>query len=261
MHIKFKKKYLVLVMIIFCSKLNAQQNSIYFIKYEYLKSDSYEYNCWFLKDTMMYTIETVYKKMYRNFPVYDKYGNSKTETDTIKYKNEYEEFLNEIISLQKDYVNTNKRAYNSNILKRYQENKKENLKLFVVDTLLPMDNWTIKEDTITFMGFKCQKAILDYEGMEYEALFTTQLPSNAGPEKFRGLPGLILKVSNKTENFGFVAKEIIFPFKGNLPKYGLHGEIWSQKKYSAYVEELNKNSHQALEKLIENTIKGYKKEF
>ncbi len=261
MNIEFKKKYLVLLMIIFCSKLNAQQNSIYFIKYNYLKSDSYEYNCWFLKDTMMYTIETVYKKMYRKFPVYDKYGNSKTETDTIKYKSEYEEFINEMISLEKDYVNTNKRAYNSNILKRYQDGRDDKLKLFVVDTLVPMDDWVILNDTITFLGFKCQKAILNNNGIEYEAWFTTQLPYNAGPEKFRGLPGLILKVSNKTENLGFVAKEIIFPFNGNLPKYGFNGEVWSQKKYTAYVEELNKNSHQALEKLIENTIKGLKKEF
>ena len=258
-----RKKFLVALLILACNYINAQQNKTCLIKYEDYGNDTRIYNCYFLKNTMMYTIQTVYKKMYQSFLVYDELGRGRNETDTIKYKKEYEEFLADIINSEKklEYVNTNKRAYNSNIFKRYQEKKTDKLKLFVVDTLISMDNWEILDDTTTLLTYKCQKATINYKNLQYEAWFTTQLPYNAGPKEFRGLPGLILKVSTKNDEKGFIAKEIVFPYNGALPKYGFNGEEWSQKKYTAYVEELNKNSHQGLEKLIENTIKGYKKEF
>ncbi len=253
-----RKTQILVMLILILAKLNAQQSKTCLIKYEDYGNDTRIYNCYFLKDTMMYTIETVYKKMYKSFLVYDELGRGRNETDTIKYKKEYEEFLADIINSEKklEYVNTNKRAYNSNIFKRYQEKKIDKLKLFVVDTLISMDNWEILDDTITFMSFKCQKATINYKGLQYEAWFTTQLPYNAGPKEFRGLPGLILKVSTKNEEKGFIAKEITFPYTGALPKYGFNGEVWSQKKYTAYVEELNKNSHKTIDEMIKNLTNG-----
>jgi GLPGLI family protein len=258
-----RKKYLLAILILACNCINAQKSKTCFIQYENYANNSWLYNCYFLKDTMMFTFEKVYKKMYQSFPVYDNLGNSSTETDTIKFKKEYYEHLDFLINHDKksERVVTNKRAYNSNILTRYQEEKNNKQKLCIVDTLISMDNWEILDDTTTLLTYKCQKAKINYNNLQYEAWFTTQLPFNAGPKEFRGLPGLILKVSTKNEEKGFIAKEIVYPYKGDLPKYGFNGEVWSQKKYTAYVEELNKNSHQALEKLIENTIKGYKKEF
>lgn len=62
-------------------------------------------------------------------------------------------------------------------------------------------------------------------------------------------------MSTKNDEKGFIAKEIRFPYTGALPKFGFDGEVWSQKKYTAYVEELNKNSHKAFEQMIKNLTK------
>jgi GLPGLI family protein len=69
------------------------------------------------------------------------------------------------------------------------------------------------------MNFKCQKATILYDSIKYFAWFTTKLPYNAGPEQFRGLPGLILKVFNKEESLGFEVIEIQSPSKNNLPLF------------------------------------------
>lgn len=253
-----KKNYLLVFILLTSIYLNAQDGKTCFVQYENYANNSWLYNCYFLKDTMMFTYEKVYKKMYQSFPVYDNLGNSRTETDTIKYKKEYEEFLEFIINVDKkpERVNTNKRAYSSNVLTRYQEEKNNTQKLCVVDTLISMDTWEILDDTTTILTYTCQKAKINYNNLDYEAWFTTQLPFNAGPKEFRGLPGLILKVSTKNDEKGFIAKEIRFPYTGALPKFGFDGEVWSQKKYTAYVEELNKNSHKAFEQMIKNLTKG-----
>lgn len=59
--------------------------------------------------------------------------------------------------------------------------------------------WDIKTDTLTILGYLCQKASTTFRGRTYEAWFTSDIPVNDGPWKFYGLPGLILKV-NDTEN-------------------------------------------------------------
>ncbi len=59
--------------------------------------------------------------------------------------------------------------------------------------------WDIKTDTLTILGYLCQKASTTFRGRTYDAWFTSDIPVNDGPWKFYGLPGLILKV-NDTEN-------------------------------------------------------------
>lgn len=63
--------------------------------------------------------------------------------------------------------------------------------------------WEIKNDTATILTYKCQRAILTFRGREYEAWFATDIPINNGPWKLGGLPGLILKVGDKKQNFVF----------------------------------------------------------
>jgi GLPGLI family protein len=58
-------------------------------------------------------------------------------------------------------------------------------------------NWQIEEDTLTVIGYFCQKATCNFRGIEYVAWFTADIPINNGPWKFGGLPGLILKVYDK----------------------------------------------------------------
>lgn len=69
-------------------------------------------------------------------------------------------------------------------------------------------NWEIQNDTNTINGFICQKAISNFKGREYIAWFTSEIPISEGPYKFRGLPGLILKIYDKKENYIFTCLAI-----------------------------------------------------
>lgn len=70
-------------------------------------------------------------------------------------------------------------------------------------------NWKITDEEKNINGYLCKKAITRIQGYYFEAWFTQDIPISVGPEKFDGLPGLILYVN--TGGFEFVAKSIKFP--------------------------------------------------
>ena len=74
---------------------------------------------------------------------------------------------------------------------------------FLYEEDMPNLKWEIKSDTLTFLSYSCQKAITTFRGRIYEAWFTFDIPSNNGPWKFGGLPGLILKINDTKHNFVF----------------------------------------------------------
>ncbi|MDR1091417.1 MAG: GLPGLI family protein [Prevotella sp.] len=63
--------------------------------------------------------------------------------------------------------------------------------------------WDITSDTLTVLGYLCQKATATFRGRSYEAWFTPEIPVNDGPWKLYGLPGLILKASDAENLFSF----------------------------------------------------------
>lgn len=68
---------------------------------------------------------------------------------------------------------------------------------------LPVQNWEISDDTLTIVGYLCQKATCQFRGRNYTAWFATDIPISNGPWKFGGLPGLILKVYDEERQFVF----------------------------------------------------------
>jgi len=67
----------------------------------------------------------------------------------------------------------------------------------------PVFSWKISQDTASILGYPCQKATADFRGRTYTAWFSTDIPINDGPWKFMGLPGLILKINDSKNLFGF----------------------------------------------------------
>jgi GLPGLI family protein len=63
--------------------------------------------------------------------------------------------------------------------------------------------WKIEEDTTTILNYSCQKATTTFRGRNYIAWFAPEIPSNNGPWKFGGLPGLILKISDESRRYTF----------------------------------------------------------
>ncbi len=54
--------------------------------------------------------------------------------------------------------------------------------------------WNIEKETKQINNYLCQRAVTSYAGRNYIAWFTNEIPINDGPYKFRGLPGLIIKI-------------------------------------------------------------------
>ena len=67
----------------------------------------------------------------------------------------------------------------------------------------PTFKWKMEADTTTILTYTCQKATTTFRGRNYTAWFAPEIPSNNGPWKFGGLPGLILKIYDKSNNFNF----------------------------------------------------------
>ena len=69
--------------------------------------------------------------------------------------------------------------------------------------------WTILEDTMTVSGFLCNKATTSYAGRTWTTWFTEEVASTAGPWKFHGLPGLIVKCTDEAGIFSFELFELV----------------------------------------------------
>ena len=82
--------------------------------------------------------------------------------------------------------------------------------------------WNLIPDTLTVIGYVCQKAITNYKGRIWTAWYTPEIPIQEGPWKLCGLPGLILKAEDNQHTYNFEAnglEQIHHPhnilYKGN----------------------------------------------
>jgi GLPGLI family protein len=227
---------------------HAQTNSVCLVKYKDYKTNLGTYNYWYSKDKLISMNEPNLKNMYsKGFPVIIN-GVMTTQTDTVKYKKEFYEFLSDVSQQMKSRKErVIYKDYASDIIKTsvYLYDVKKNY--IVVDTLVKMDNWELLNETKDILSYKCQKAVITYKGEKFYAWFATQLAYNAGPDGFRGLPGLILKVSNTAENMGFEAIEIEVPHKGMIPQFDEVGEVISQTEWIKIANESIRKSREAAE--------------
>ena len=69
----------------------------------------------------------------------------------------------------------------------------------------PLQHWEIDTKTQEILGYVCQRAITHWRGRVFEAWFTPNIPVKAGPWKFGGLPGLILKLRDSDNLYRFEA--------------------------------------------------------
>lgn len=79
---------------------------------------------------------------------------------------------------------------------------------------LPYFEWTLHDDTCEIMGYDCYKATTRWRGRDWTAWYC-DIPVSAGPWKFHGLPGLILRLEDSSGSHRFEAieiKNIVFPF-------------------------------------------------
>lgn len=68
---------------------------------------------------------------------------------------------------------------------------------------LPVQDWSVSDETQTIAGYLCQKATCSFRGREYTAWFSMAIPVSNGPWKLGGLPGLILKAYDNDKLYTF----------------------------------------------------------
>nr|WP_319399690.1 GLPGLI family protein [uncultured Carboxylicivirga sp.] len=95
---------------------------------------------------------------------------------------------------------------------------------------------TNKPDTL-ISNFLCKEAQTTYRGRKYNAWYSVSIPINDGPYKFRGLPGLIVKVEDveKEHSFSLTSFEKI--------SYNKPITLWDRKFSDAEPEQYSKLKH------------------
>ncbi len=86
---------------------------------------------------------------------------------------------------------------------KIQRFKLINRDLYEITTPTSHFDWKIENETKKIGEYSCQKANLYYCGRHWIAWFTKDIPINAGPYVFEGLPGLILSLEDTKSNFTF----------------------------------------------------------
>lgn len=66
---------------------------------------------------------------------------------------------------------------------------------------IPQMTWTILPERDTVLGYECTKAETLFRGRSYIVWFAQSIPTNYGPWKFNGLPGLILRAQDRDQLF------------------------------------------------------------
>lgn len=64
-------------------------------------------------------------------------------------------------------------------------------------------NWKLINEQKVINSFNCKKAEINYKGRNWIAWYSTEIPIPYGPYKFTGLPGLIVKISDKTGDYDY----------------------------------------------------------
>ncbi len=75
---------------------------------------------------------------------------------------------------------------------------------FLIEELIPTQEWSMTEGTKEILGYKCRRATCNFRGRDYIAYYTDEIPVADGPWKFGGLPGFIMEVRDIHDHYSFV---------------------------------------------------------
>lgn len=217
------KKIIILIIVVFCTfnvksqnlKISYYENSL--ISEQQLEKVESYLHFLYKKNTFSYDLD------YQSGISYYK------NTDFSKLEFKDQEFFKEEKIVEQDSMG-NKTINTGNLVdyksflntkeKTYYKNFVKNKMLCSIgggeDIIQIVDkpfewNWKITDESKIISGYTCRKAISNLMGLYFEAWFTDEIPVNAGPDKYDGLPGLILFV--KTGGMEIIANKITFTEK------------------------------------------------
>lgn len=81
---------------------------------------------------------------------------------------------------------------------------------------IPIQKWTTNNNKKSIGNILCLSATCTFRGRDYTAWYAPSIPSNNGPWKFNGLPGLILEIYDATKEVYFKVTKINIPSVSNV---------------------------------------------
>ncbi len=109
---------------------------------------------------------------------------------------------------------------------------------FLISGDRPTYQWKLGTEQREFLGFMVQQATAVHDGAEIEAWFTPQIPVQAGPADFGGLPGLILVLSVDGGHLLYSATEVNLEGLGDVEiAPPTEGDMVTREEYEALVAE------------------------
>ncbi len=182
------------LLLIFCLALNLNlfaQNQRYIYEYKLVKDSTNKAN---QRTEMMYLDTTKEGSEYYSYTAYhsDSLVRAALETElkatgmvNIKPNMKVDA---ERYSVSKTYPDFKTELHNRIGMNRYKIADERKL------------TWKILPDKQQIGKWQTQKATLDFAGRLWTAWFTNEIPLQDGPYKFSGLPGLIVKIEDKTQS-------------------------------------------------------------
>lgn len=113
--------------------------------------------------------------------------------------------LNELGRYNVEYKKSVLKDFGSNSI-FYQERLSKNV--YQYSEVFPKQNWKLENSKSTILGYNCKAASMIFRGRQYRAWYTEEIPKSDGPYIFGGLPGLILKVTDESGQYEFIATGI-----------------------------------------------------
>lgn len=80
-------------------------------------------------------------------------------------------------------------------------------------------NWELINEKKVIDHVECYKAITNFRGRKWEAWYAPSISFSVGPYKFNGLPGLIIKMNDETNQYNFAVEKIEY----------LEGDLYANK--------------------------------
>ena len=94
------------------------------------------------------------------------------------------------------------------IFKNYPQGKLTHTEKICIDWFcyeddMPELEWELTDSVTNVLGYECHSAVCNFRGREWMAFYSEEIPLMEGPWKLYGLPGLIMKASDKDGHYNF----------------------------------------------------------
>lgn len=162
-----------------------------------------------------------------NYNTFDKNKGERTKVDDSNFSEKITYINNS------DSIGTYQLITNDSIYERRQVAKTYYM---ILETSTPL-NWTFVDSTQKIGNYNCQLATTECYGRQFYAWYTVKIPSNTGPWKLGGLPGLILYAYDSSKRHVWKATNIEFDVEFDFFWYSTNEERISLKEYAELLEK------------------------